>query len=98
MIPFVVVEWLDAWADNEEFVKTGKVDENHKAAVIRTAGWLLVDNETGLSLFNEQAPAEDCWRGRTFIPRGMIVSVEPYKLTKRRTKDKAQATAPPEER
>lgn len=93
---FVIVEWHDAWADNEEFVKTDKVDENHKPAVIETAGWLLVDNEVGLSIFNERAPQEGCWRGRTFVPRGMLVSLERVKLTKARAKSKRIRQTPSE--
>jgi len=94
--PFVVAIWHDAWADNEEFVKTEKVDENHKPIVIKTVGWLLVDDKEGLSIFNERADEEDAWRGRTFVSRGMIVSVTPHKLASPRKRKPKPLPSPPE--
>lgn len=82
-LPLVLVTWHDAWI-NETPVTVEDVAASHKPEVIRTLGWLLRDDDTGVSLANEHYAGT--YRGRTFIPRGMVVSVVRYTLTKPRTK------------
>lgn len=101
-LPLVEVVWKDAWVRAEESITLADVKASHKPAIVHTLGWLLLDDEEGVSLANEYF--EDAYRGRTFIYRPMIISVTPFSLTKVRTKrakkpaypvDSATATAGP---
>lgn len=89
----VTVKWDDAWGDAHESVSPSDVGEKHKPTLMETVGWLLKDDDSGVSLFNERCldQGDGSYRGRTFIPKAMIVSITPVvKLRKPRKK------APPE--
>lgn len=75
---FVTVEWDDAWADGVDDTTLDKVHEKHRPIVMETRGWLLLDDDAGVSLFYERVKDHTSYRGRTFIPRGMIVSVNDF--------------------
>lgn len=79
-LPLVVVEWLDArvWPDTP--VSATDVAGYHKPEPVTTLGWVLQNDEVGISLATELY--DDQYRGRTFIPKAMIVSVTRYKLSK----------------
>jgi hypothetical protein len=85
-LPLVLVTWNDAWIDANDPVNLADVAASHKPKVIKTLGYVLLQNETGISLANEYYADEDVYRGRTFVFGPMIISVEPYKLTKQRRK------------
>jgi len=76
---FVAVQWWDAWADAHESVSPEDAHQKHKATLMETRGWLLCDDEKGVSIFNERCldEGDGSFRGRTFVPRAMIHSVEP---------------------
>lgn len=80
-LPLVVVEWDDAWIDGTEPITLTEAHVQHKPKVIVTLGYLLLDNAIGISVAAEYYKDEDVYRGRTFIPRAMVKSVKPYKLT-----------------
>jgi hypothetical protein len=80
-LPLVVVEWDDAWQTETPATLRDFV---HKPERITTIGWLMKDDEVGVQLANEFY--DDTYRGRTFIPRAMVVKVTPYALTKPRAK------------
>lgn len=82
-LPLVLVAWNDANTDNDP-VTIESVRAVHKPMVVHTLGWLLYEDEDGLTVVNEWY--FDSYRGRTFIPRGMLISVTPYKLSRPRTK------------
>lgn len=85
----VVVEWNDAWT-SEEAVSDDMAVMVHKPELVTTIGWVLVDNDEGLQLSNEFYGTT--YRGRTLIPRAMIKSVTPFKLSKpRQSKSKVGA-------
>lgn len=88
---FVEVEWLDAWQDAENFQSAHGITLTHKPLVVKTLGWLMVRDEIGVSIANERThEAEtETFRGRTFIPHGMVQSVTPYRLVRPRTPKKA---------
>lgn len=92
-LPLVEVIWKDAWVHAEEVVTLADVKATHKPAIIHTLGWLLLEDEEGVSLANEYF--DDGYRGRTFIYRPMIISVTPFTLTKVRQK-RAQKSTPPD--
>lgn len=82
----VVVKWLDAWQDQENFTTAHGIKATHEPMPVETIGWLVQDDEVGVSLANEQSTQDghDVFRGRTFVPRAMVQSVTPFKLTKPR--------------
>lgn len=92
--PFVVCAWSDAHSDIEDFVKPERAIEEHKLLIIETAGWLLRNDELGVSLYSERCPEDNSYRGRTFIPKAMIVSLTPYTLSKPRRAGKRLAKVP----
>lgn len=73
--PLVIVTWHDANATATEVYTKAK---HHAPAVLLTVGWLVENDERGVSLCCErnQDDAEPWYRGHTFIPKGMVVSVE----------------------
>lgn len=82
----VLVEWNDAWGDTDGFATMHGIQQTHHPMQVQTIGWLLQDDEVGVSLANEQSIADGTptYRGRTFIPRAMVVEVTLFKLTKTR--------------
>ncbi len=95
-LPLVRVVWKDAWIDTDAFVTIETAHIKHKPMPIETIGWLVVDNESGISIANERSlEDEDSYRGRTYIPRGMIVSIEPFKAVKPRKSKKPAAPETP---
>jgi hypothetical protein len=86
-LKFVVVEWHDAWKDATNDVDLEGAQMGHLATTCFTAGWMLVDDKTGIQLCAEASPTESLpYRQRTLIPRAMIVAVHPQRLSKKRTK------------
>lgn len=93
-LKLVVVEWLDAWVRADEPVTLADVGASHHPEPVTTIGWVLLQDDTGISLANEVYDGH--YRGRTFVPAGMIESITPYKLTKaRQPKTKPAAPSPP---
>lgn len=94
---FVVCLWDDAWIDANEPMNMIDVETKHKPLRIKTTGWLLKDDDMGISLAAERyldATQHDVFRTFTFIPRAMIVSITPVSLSKKR-KPKATACVEP---
>lgn len=84
-LPFVVVEWHDAWKDATNDVDLEGAQMSHKPTPCFTAGWMLIDDEKGIQLGAEASPTETFpYRQRALIPRAMIVDVHPQKLSKHR--------------
>lgn len=80
-LPLVIVTWDDAFTA-ESGITLQDVTAHHKPEVITTIGWVLRDNEVGIMLANEFY--DETYRGRTFIPRGMVKTMTVYTLTKPR--------------
>jgi hypothetical protein len=81
-LPLVLVRWDDANTGGDDVVTLDNVDSLHKPTVVHTLGWLMKRDEKGLTLVNEFY--DDCYRGRTYIPAGMVLDVTEFKLTKTR--------------
>lgn len=75
MTRLVLVTWNDANASaTAVYVKS----THHQPTVMHTVGWLLDQDETGLSLACERFTGDDGqwnYRGLTFIPKGMATKV-----------------------
>jgi hypothetical protein len=78
----VVVLWDDAWTTETPATMDGHLV--HKPERITTLGWLMKDDEIGVQLANEFY--DNTYRGRTFIPRAMVVKVTPFRLAQQRVK------------
>ena len=91
---YVNLRWLDAWSDPVDDVSIEKAKEKHKPLEMETRGWLLVDDETGVSIFCERTADQESYRGRTFVPRGMVKSIEDFpKRRKPSTRKSAQGSS-----
>lgn len=87
-LPYVIVVWDDAHGS-----ATGVVtlkDIPHKPIVMQTMGWLLREDEKGISLANERCldEGDESYRGHTFIPRSLVKSITPFKIATPRKKKK----------
>lgn len=96
MRQFVIVLWNDAWMDATEPVTLVDVESKHRPLLVKTFGWLLKDDEVGVTLASERYldnSEHDVFRAATFIPRAMIQSVTVVNLSKKR---KPKVIAPEE--
>jgi hypothetical protein len=78
-----VVVWDDAWSGGNDLITLKEVEEKHRPSVMQTLGWVLRNNDEGIFIANERCLdlGAECYRGSTFIPRLMIKSVTPFKLS-----------------
>ena len=83
----------DAWCDAGAEVSIKDIKDTHKPHLIETIGWLLLSDEEGVSIANEKTDPYT-YRGRTFVLRGMVVSLVPYRQPRQR-KPKPPAVAIP---
>jgi hypothetical protein len=94
----VLVEWADAWQDQENFSTAHGIASTHGPLIVNTLGWIIQDDEVGISVVNERSTADghDTFRGRTFVPRAMIKKVTQFNLTKpRQAKPKVKSLETP---
>lgn len=71
--PCVVVTWHDAWEDQRDLFEQ---DIRHEPKVQHTSGFLIRDNDRGVTLATEYGEEDGELRTTNFIPRGMIVKVK----------------------
>lgn len=90
---FVTCVWKDAFADGVEDVTVEHAKEKHRPIVMETRGYLLVDDEVGVSLFHERCREDNTFRGRTFILRQNVISVEDFPLKRKPRKRKEPVDA-----
>ena len=81
--PFAIVIWDDPNSSSTEVITDENVVKYHVPAVMKTVGWIIKDDEKGISICNEVFYEHDIpnYRGHTFILRSLIRSVTPFKLT-----------------
>ena len=70
-------------------------DIPHKSTVVETLGYLMKDNEEGVSVAGERFPETADVRNYTFIPRGMIISVSEIAPKTKRPRKVAQPLVEP---
>jgi hypothetical protein len=73
-LPFVLVEWNDAWKASTEDATAENAGDSHKPVECVTAGWVLRETEEGIQLGAEYSP-DGTHRNRAFIPKAMIVHI-----------------------
>lgn len=82
--PVVIVRWMDAHATATATYEIHELP--HKAIEIETYGLLLRDDDTGVSIANEDCGA-GVYRGVTFIPRQLIFGVRPVQRPRKKKAD-----------
>ena len=68
--PIVVVTWHDAVQHSD-----GGGAPRHQAATQITVGWLLQNDDKGVSLAFEYSDDDGSWRDEAFVPAGMVIDV-----------------------
>ena len=96
--PLAVVVWDDAHGSATTDVTPEDLD--HKPLVMTTVGWLLREDDLGVSIANEkcQVDGKDVYRGHTFVPRALIRSCTLFTLAKVRKKKVENLEMPPQPR
>ncbi len=71
------VWWNDPQASATDVIDNTTIKNAHKPILVETLGWILLDDEDGISICNERykSGAEWQYRGHTFIIRSLIVKV-----------------------
>ena len=82
-LPFVLVQWDDAWKAATDETTLENAGEGHCPEECISSGFVLRDDAKGIQIANEWSP-NGTWRQRAFIPRQMVVNVFEVKLTLRR--------------
>lgn len=96
-LPFVIVEWMDAWQDSTNDASLSEARAGHKPVRCFDAGWLLLDDDEGVQLASAVSPTEPLpYRKRSMIPRAMIVDVHHVSLA-RKPRRKAASTPSPDQ-
>ena len=75
-LPYVCVVWDDAWKDADNDVTQEQARDQHKPTECHTPGWILEDNEKGITVAGEYSP-NGTYRSRTFVLRSLIKEVIP---------------------
>ena len=81
---FSELTWIDAWCDGVDDTTPEDVHMKHKPLLMITRGWVLKNDEIGVSMFYERCLDPPSFRGRTFVPAAMVRSLEPYPKPKPR--------------
>lgn len=79
--PIVIVRWDDAQASSTKVI-TENDPTYHQPVVMETLGWLLKDDEKGISVVTEVFFEDGLfnYRGHTFVPRSLVLSSEILKV------------------
>jgi len=87
----VKVQWHDAHATS--FTAYAEHEIPHAALIVETVGWLLREDDSGVSVANEWC-ADGSYRGYTFVPKGMVLAVEDIVKPRPARKRKIPAESP----
>ena len=82
--PLVIVRWNDADSSSIKIL-TETEQDYHKPVEMQTVGWLLKKDKKGVSVVNEvfQENGVPQYRGHTFVPHGMVISIETVRKASR---------------
>jgi hypothetical protein len=81
MKDLVIVTWDDPNSSAVEVITEENIDQHHVPEVMETVGWLVKEDERGVSVCNElyYETGKPRWRGHTFIVRSLIKSIQRVK-------------------
>jgi len=84
-LPLVAVQWTDAHGSsaNERLTEADK-ETQHQPAFMLSLGWLLWQDEKGVTIVSEACIGENEWRGRSFIPAPLIQSITPLAVARKK--------------
>lgn len=86
------ITWLDPCSPDATAVhNVSDLAAVHRPLHVVTMGWVLKDDDVGITIANEDCGSGD-YRGLTFIIRGLIVKEEDLPVRRPKTK---KASAPP---
>jgi hypothetical protein len=90
----VKVTWRDAYVSTEQHTLDSIPGV---PLVVETYGLLLRDDDSGVAVASEHIPGEAAFRAVSFIPRGMIVEVQPLTppAVPRTTRRRSRVPTPP---
>ena len=91
-LQLALVVWEDANTGGDDAVSLDNVDAFHEPTIVHTLGWVLKQNEKGISLVTEFY--DSTFRGRTFIPGKNVLDVIPYNLTKKKARNARPTNSP----
>jgi len=79
MTPYLArVRWDDAHGDANQTVYD-LTDLAHEPLVVESVGYVVRKDDTGVTMFTDRVHQQDgsfSWRGRGFIPNGMIREIK----------------------
>jgi len=80
---FAVVIWDDVQGSSTDVITDENIHLHHRPVVMKTVGWILMDDAEGVSIACEEYWEDGLpnWRGHTFILRALVRSVTPFPLT-----------------
>lgn len=85
--PYVAIEWLDAHSPSSiDIFDANDLKGAHGTMPVITAGWLLKDDDAGVTLASEWFAGTSEFRALTFIPRTMIAERTELAVKKVRVK------------
>jgi hypothetical protein len=83
----VLVTWTDAFGDAMQQTWTTEELTSHAPIIVKTVGWLYKEDDIGVTLFTDFIEDDTpSFRGKTFIPKGMIVSVDTLIVSRKKSK------------
>lgn len=72
------VWWDDPQGSATTVINTSTIASKHKPVLMETTGWIIRDDDAGISICNERYMEDGEWqfRGHTFIVRALIRKVQ----------------------
>ena len=87
LLPIVIVEWTDAFGEGTLQWWEGQ-DIEHAPLIVKSVGYLMREDDVGVTIWQDMCKEDgSSYRGKTFIPRGMIkdiIPLYPKKVRKRK--------------
>ena len=71
------VWWNDPQGSSTDVINSANLQAKHKPILMETMGWIIRDDEAGISICNERYQENGEWqyRGHTFIIRSLVTKV-----------------------
>ena len=93
---FVNCIWADPWADAVESVTLKDVIDKHHPTYWETRGWLLYEDDEGISIAAERCldEGDESYRGRSYILKVLVKSIQPLNISKPRARAKIPKVPP----